>query len=127
MIRFDAVTVSYRNRPIIRDISFEVSEFERVVLYGKSGSGKSVIVKCIVKLMEADSGTIQVFGREIFSCRESELAEIRTRIGFLFQEGALYDSMSIRENLLFPTRRNSRLRKMPEKELLELVGMAIGV
>ena len=64
---------------------------------------------------------INVFGRDILTCREDELAEIRTRIGFLFQEGALYDSMSIRENLLFPARRNSRLRKLPEKELQDLV------
>ena len=64
---------------------------------------------------------INVFGKDIQSCREDELNEIRTRIGFLFQEGALYDSMSIRENLLFPAYRNSRLRNLPEKELHDMV------
>jgi len=79
-----------------------------------------VIVKCIVKLLEADSGMINIFGKDLSTCRENELSAIRARIGFLFQEGALYDSMSIRENLLFPALRNSRLRKLPDKELQEL-------
>jgi len=112
---------SFRGKKVVDGISFSLFSGENLVLLGKSGSGKSVIVKCIVRLLEADSGVINVFGRDILNCREDELAEIRSRIGFLFQEGALYDSMSIRENLLFPARRNSRLRKLPEKELQDLV------
>ena len=100
---------SFNGKRVIDGISFSLFSGENLVLLGKSGSGKSVIVKCIVRLMEADSGVINVFGKEILNCREDELADIRTRIGFLFQEGALYDSMTIRENLLFPARRNFRL------------------
>ena len=71
--------------------------------------------------MEPDKGNIEVFGKDILKCRERELQQIRWKIGYLFQEGALYDSMTIRENLLFPARRNPRLRKLPENELNELV------
>ena len=112
---------SFDGKRVIDGVSFSLFSGENLVLLGKSGTGKSVIMKCIVRLMEADSGEINVFGKEIGSCKEDELAGIRTRIGYLFQEGALYDSMSIRENLLFPVRRNARLRKFPEKELQDLV------
>ena len=111
---------SFEGKRVIDDISFSLYKGENLVLLGKSGSGKSVIVKCIVRLMEADSGTINVFGQDILNCREGELARIRSRIGFLFQEGALYDSMNILENLLFPARRNPELRKLPEKKLMEM-------
>ena len=111
---------SFEGKRVIDGISFSLFKGENLVLLGKSGSGKSVIVKCIVRLMEPDSGTINVFGYDIGSSRESELAHIRSRIGFLFQEGALYDSMNIRENLLFPARRNPQLRKLKEKDLMEM-------
>lgn len=121
ILHIENLVKSFDGKRVIDGISFSLYAGENLVLLGRSGTGKSVIVKCIVRLLEADSGTIHVFDREISGCREDELAEIRTRIGFLFQEGALYDSMSIRENLLFPARRNARLRKMPEKSLVELV------
>lgn len=106
---------------MIDRVGFSLYRGENLVLLGRSGTGKSVIVKCIVGLMEPDAGEINVFGTDVVSCSEKELNRIRTRIGFLFQEGALYDSMNIGENLLFPARRNSRLRKLGEKELQELV------
>lgn len=111
---------SFDGKTVIEGVSFSLFEGEHLVVLGKSGSGKSVIMKCIVKLMEADSGSINVFGTDICLCSEAELTDVRHRIGYLFQEGALYDSMSIRENLLFPARRHPKLRKLPEKEMQEL-------
>lgn len=111
---------TFEGKKVIDGVSFSLFEGENLVLLGKSGTGKSVIMKCIVRLMEPDSGSIEVFGKDIGHCRDHELAEIRSRIGYLFQEGALYDSMSIKENLLFPARRNNGLRKLPEKKLYEL-------
>lgn len=121
IVRVNNLVKSFEGKQVINGISFSLYPGENLVLLGKSGTGKSVIMKCIVRLMEPDSGTIEVFGQEVGRCGEKELAAIRTRIGYLFQEGALYDSMSLRENLLFPARRNRELRKLPDMELNELV------
>jgi phospholipid/cholesterol/gamma-HCH transport system ATP-binding protein len=117
IIEIKDLVKSFDGKLVIDGINLSLFEGESLVMLGKSGTGKSVIMKCIVRLMEADSGQINVFGKNISECNEEELARIRTRIGYLFQEGALYDSMSILENLLFPARRIDSLRKLPEKEL----------
>lgn len=117
IIHISNLTKSFDGETVIHGINMSLFEGESLVVLGKSGTGKSVIMKCIVRLLEADSGEINVFGTRVNECNQDELNRVRTRIGYLFQEGALYDSMSIRENLLFPARRNERLRKMPEKEL----------
>lgn len=117
IIQINNLVKGFDGQTVIDGVSLSLFEGESLVLLGKSGTGKSVIMKCIVRLMEADSGQINVFGTDINQCGEDELNQVRTRIGYLFQEGALYDSMSIRENLMFPVRRNEKLRKMPEKDL----------
>ena len=114
------LVIGFGENRVIDGISLSLYPGESLVLLGKSGAGKSVIMKCIVGLMKPGSGQIRVFGRELGIIREKELNRLRTRIGYLFQEGALYDSMSIMENLLFPARRNERLRKVPERELREM-------
>jgi phospholipid/cholesterol/gamma-HCH transport system ATP-binding protein len=80
-------------------------------MLGKSGTGKSVTLKCIIGLIRPDSGTVRVFDRDIFNVKPDELKQLRERIGYVFQNGALYDSMSLRENLEFPLKRHYKLNK----------------
>lgn len=117
IIQVKDLVKTFEDKKVIDGISFSLYPGENLVLLGKSGTGKSVIMKCIVGLMEPDAGTIEVFGKALSQCREHELNALRSRIGYLFQEGALYDSMNIRENLKFPALRNSSLRKLPADEL----------
>ena len=96
----------FGDRAILDDFSLIVNKDENVVILGKSGAGKSVLIKCIIGLLEPDSGEINVLGESVLGLKHIELDRIRTKIGFLFQGNAIYDSMSIRENLEFPLRRH---------------------
>jgi len=113
---------------VLKDVSMKLYKGENLVVLGKSGTGKSVLIKCIVRLLDADAGTIDIDGVEINSIRAKELDNARAKIGFLFQSGALYDSMTVRENLAFPLKRIKK--EMTEeqidlkiKETLENVGL----
>ncbi|WP_295797877.1 ATP-binding cassette domain-containing protein [Mucilaginibacter sp.] len=97
---------SFGTNVVLNDFSLEVGKEENVVVLGKSGSGKSVLIKCIIGLLRPDSGTIKVFGENIPDLNHEELDRTRTKIGFLFQGNALYDSMTVRENLEFSLRRH---------------------
>ncbi len=92
---------SFGKNKILKGINLTVKKGENLVILGRSGSGKSVTIKCLVGLVRADKGTINIFGTAITSLNDKELNAIRVRIGFMFQNGALYDSMSIRQNLAF--------------------------
>jgi len=120
---------SFGVNEILKDVTFKLHKEENLVVLGKSGSGKSVLIKCIVRLLRPDSGTINVLGKNVGTLSRDGLAELRTKIGFLFQSGALYDSMTVRQNLEFPLRRiKMKLTKkeIDEKvmEVLENVGLA---
>jgi len=113
---------------VLKNISLKLYEGENLVVLGKSGSGKSVLIKCMVRLLEADSGSIQILGEEVKTLKLNSLSTLRKKIGFLFQSGALYDSMTIRENLEFPLRRIKRKLTQKERdvvvaELLDNVGL----
>lgn len=95
------------NNDVLKGVNLSVTKGENLVVIGKSGSGKSITIKCLVRLVEADKGEIKVFGTEITSMNNAELNAIRLRIGFLFQNSALYDSMTVKENLSFPLKRHS--------------------
>lgn len=103
---------------------------ENLVVMGKSGSGKSVMIKCLIGLEEADAGSIEVMGKDIQQLSQEALDELRTEVGFLFQGSALYDSMSVRENLEFPLRRHTKKFGIIKDttplvmEALESVGLA---
>lgn len=113
---------------VLNDVNLRVETGENLVVMGRSGSGKSVLIKCIVGLVEPDAGDILVFGKNIPDLSHEELDSVRTRIGFLFQSSALYDSMTVRENLEFPLRRHRRNKTKSEidesvAEALENVGL----
>lgn len=105
-IHLKELNKSFGDNHVLRDFSFDLFPEENVVVLGKSGSGKSVLIKCIIGLMRPDSGSINVFGKEIPELNHDALDRIRVDIGFLFQSNALYDSMTVRENLEFPLRRH---------------------
>ncbi|MEO8533191.1 MAG: ABC transporter ATP-binding protein [Flavobacterium sp.] len=97
-----------KDNKILKGVNLTVNQGEDLVILGRSGSGKSVTIKCIVGLIEPDKGEIKVFDQNVLTLNKSELNEIRVRIGFLFQSGALYDSMSVRENLAFTLKKHKR-------------------
>src|SRR5688572_21873568 len=97
---------SFGSNSVLKSFSMNLREGENLAVLGKSGSGKSVLIKCVVGLIEPDCGTVQVFGRNVEEMTNEELDEMRARVGFLFQSNALYDSMTVRENLEFPLRRH---------------------
>lgn len=97
---------SFGSNKVLRDFSLELQPEENVVVLGKSGSGKSVLIKCIIGLIKPDAGSINVFGKSVLDLNNIELDKMRAKVGFLFQSNALYDSMTVRENLEFPLRRH---------------------
>ena len=99
---------SYGDHHVLNGFNMILNEGENLVIMGKSGSGKSVMIKCLVGLEQPDSGSIEVMGENINELNRSALDELRTEIGFLFQGSALYDSMTVRENLEFPLRRHTK-------------------
>lgn len=105
-----SISKSFGAQEVLKDISFSLRAKENLVVLGKSGSGKSVLIKCIVRLLVPDHGSIKVFGEEVTKLEIMELNSLRKRIGFLFQSAALYDSMSVRENLEFPLRRVKKIK-----------------
>lgn len=107
VIAVSHVYKSFGDNKVLIDFNLSLHGEENIVVLGKSGSGKSVLIKCIIGLMKPDSGTIEVFEKNVPDLTHDELDKIRVRIGFLFQSNALYDSMTVRENLEFPLRRHS--------------------
>ena len=119
LISMKGIKKSFGDNHVLRGVDLELYPNENVVILGKSGSGKSVLIKCLVRLNEVDEGTVMVLGRSIPDLEHDELDEIRTEVGFLFQGSALYDSMTVRENLQFPMRRHAeRMKDVNEEELI---------
>jgi phospholipid/cholesterol/gamma-HCH transport system ATP-binding protein len=121
---------SYGDNHVLNGFNMHLVEGENLVIMGKSGSGKSVMIKCLIGLEKPDSGSIIVMGKDISTLEHEELDELRTEVGFLFQGSALYDSMTVRENLEFPLRRHTKKFGIIKNttplvmEALENVGLA---
>jgi len=128
IIEIRDIKKSFGNNQILKGINLDLKKGENLAVLGQSGTGKSVLIKCLVGLIYPDSGTVNMLRQDLFSLSKEELDELRARIGYLFQGGALYDSMTVRQNLEFPVRRTqfSKNRKQVTemvKEALENVGL----
>jgi phospholipid/cholesterol/gamma-HCH transport system ATP-binding protein len=118
LISFDHVSIAFNGRPVLRDVSFSVNRGETLCILGRSGVGKSVALRLLMGFLKPDSGSICVEGQEIATLSEEGLRAIRKRVTMVFQNGALFDSMSVRENVAFPLREQGR---MDEDQIVDIV------
>jgi len=110
LIEIQGLKKSFGDRQVLKGIDLTLERGKNVILLGRSGIGKSVLIKCIVGLIVPDSGILKVFGDDIMKLNGEGMNNLRKKVGFLFQGGAVYDSMTVRENLEFPIRRNLSIR-----------------
>jgi phospholipid/cholesterol/gamma-HCH transport system ATP-binding protein len=128
VIEINNLRKGFDNQKVLEDVTLKLYNSENLVVLGKSGTGKSVLIKCIVRLLNPDAGTINILGNDVDKLSAKNLGELRKKIGFLFQSGALYDSMTVKQNLEFPLRRIKKNLTQSEiegkvKEVLENVGL----
>ena len=123
VIEINNLKKSFGKQEVLKNVSLRLFNGENLVVLGKSGSGKSVLIQCIVRLLNPDGGTITVLGEDMSALTNDRLGELRKKIGFLFQSGALYDSMTVRQNLEFPLRRIKK--DLTQKEIDEKVKDAL--
>jgi len=128
LIRIADLQKALGEQKVRKGISLQVRRGETVAVLGRSGGGKSVLLKLIIGLQTPDAGSIQVAGKEITKLDENQLNDVRKRIGFLFQQAALYDSLTVEDNVAFPLSRHTKMstdeRNNRVHELLADVGMA---
>lgn len=122
IVEIEHLKKSFNGNCVLKDISLTINNGENLVVFGKSGSGKSVLIKCLVGLIEPDAGKVVLLGATIGDLNVEDLNLLRKKVGFLFQSAALYDSMTVRENLEFPLR---DLTSMPKEEIDALVMEAL--
>jgi phospholipid/cholesterol/gamma-HCH transport system ATP-binding protein len=126
-IQVQSLSKSFGEQTVLNGISLEVAQGETLAVLGRSGTGKSVLLKLIIGLHQPDAGSIRVHGEEVTNLSLKELNEVRKKVGFLFQQAALYDSLTVEENVAFPLRRHTRMsddeRIERVRELLRSVGM----
>jgi len=114
VIAIKGLKKSFGNKKVLKGLNLELKRGENIVILGRSGTGKSVTIECIVGMLTPDEGSVKVFGEEVADMDDKELRELRIKVGFLFQSGALYDSMSVRENMEFPLTRVLKLKDRKE-------------
>lgn len=126
-VSIEGLKKSFGAHEVLKDINLQIKKGENLVVLGKSGSGKSVLIKCMVRLLDADSGKVEVLGKDVNELNEEDLNVVRQKIGFLFQSAALYDSMTVRENLEFALRQSKIKDKAEVDKLVEEVLQNVGL
>jgi phospholipid/cholesterol/gamma-HCH transport system ATP-binding protein len=117
IIRISDLSKSFGQKHVLRHVSISLNKGENLAVLGRSGTGKTVLIKCIIRLIEPDAGEIVAFGKNITSAGKKELNKMRQRMGFVFQSGALYDSMNVRGNLAFHLSRSHEKTGHTQMEL----------
>lgn len=123
LLHITDLSIAFGQNQVLQKINLDLNRNENLVVLGKSGSGKSVLIKCIIGLLKADEGNIELFGEKTQILDEASINRFRSRIGFLFQSNALYDSMSVRENMEFQLKRSPK--KINEIEMEALIVQAL--
>lgn len=121
VITIKGLSKSFGAHHVLNKVDLTLRKGENLVVLGKSGSGKSVLIKCMIGLMEPDEGSVKILDEEVFNVSHEQLDRLRMKIGFLFQSNALYDSMTVRENLVFPLRRHWLKKDLDRKKVNDLV------
>ncbi|NLR78099.1 ABC transporter ATP-binding protein [Chitinophaga eiseniae] len=128
VIRIRDLYKSFGDKHVLQGINLDLQKGENVVVLGRSGTGKSVLIKIIIGLLKPDAGTVNVLGEEVEQLKDAALRALRLKVGFSFQSSALYDSMTVGENLAFPLKRNNRqMSKEQIRKTVDIVLEAIGL
>ena len=128
VVEIEHLKKSFGTKEVLKDISLKIEKGENLVVLGKSGSGKSVLIKCLIGLLEPDEGKVVLLDKNVAELNAEDLNALRKKVGFLFQSAALYDSMTVRENLEFPLTRVLKIKDQQEidkrvEEALDSVGL----
>jgi phospholipid/cholesterol/gamma-HCH transport system ATP-binding protein len=121
VIEVEELSKAFGSNRVLDRFTMKLERGENLAILGKSGSGKSVLIKCMIRLIEPDGGTVKMLGRNVYELTQPELDSVRAKVGFLFQSNALYDSMTVRENLEFPLRRHRMKQALEEAEVEKLI------
>ena len=127
MLEVDGVSVQFGPQPVLRDISLDVAAGETLVILGESGCGKTVLLKTLIGLVRPTAGEVRFEGRSLSSLNDRGLAQIRTRYGFVFQGAALFDSLTVADNIAFPLREHTRLGEAEIREVVESLLAEVGL
>lgn len=125
VLEVKGLSKSFGDNHVLNNFNLSLYKGENLVVLGKSGSGKSVLIKCMIGLMQPDGGSVMILGKDVLSLNQEDLDRLRGRVGFLFQSNALYDSMTVRENLLFPLRRHWMKAELNKAKVDDMVHEAL--
>ena len=127
IVQIENVHKSFGENQVLKGVNLQIKKGEDIVILGKSGSGKSVLIKCMVRLLDIDEGKIIVLGQDIPALDDEGLNAVRKKVGFLFQSAALYDSMTVRQNLEFPLREMKNQTANEKEELVKAALKSVGL